>query len=598
MKGGVFMPMDNDLIERVLHACDIVQVISSYIPVIKKGRNYVAICPFHDDKNPSLHISPEKQIFKCFVCGTGGNAITFVEKYEKISFMDAVRKVAELVGFHDERLAKKETVSAKDASLEPLYKALDDVASFYHYALKTEEGKTALDYLEHRDLDEKLQDEYRLGYALLDGKNTIKFLTSKGHSLKTIEMIGIGTHVGSGYMDRNFGRVIFPIMDANGRVVGFSARRLSDNKDEAKYVNTSETPLFHKANILFNYHIARKVARHEGYVYVLEGFMDVFALRRIGIDSCVALMGTALTKNHIAMLRALGAEIRLCLDGDQAGQMATMKICSLLEQNGLSYRIVDNQNSDLDPDEILKASGADALRNYLNRLLNHAQFALSYFKRNNTLNTLEERKKFVYQFIPIIAGAKDRLEQEDYLLNLQLATQFPIEELRTLLKKYQSQQKEESANQIFTSFHPEKKQLRRLQLAEREVLYQMLVGEEARDYYKNEISYFYNELYRKIANFLIDYDREHTQIDIPSLLVSLEGSEISDKEEISKEITGLLMEKEHPPYTKKLMDEYRDAIVEERGKLYRKTTLDQELQGKKPLEQAEIIAQYTKKEKE
>lgn len=592
------MSIDNDLIERILHAADIVQVISSYIPVIKKGRNYVAICPFHDDKNPSLHISSEKQIFKCFVCDTGGNAITFVEKYEKIPFMDAVRKVADLVGIHDERLQKKETISPKDASLEPLYKALDDVCNYYHYALKTEEGKTAFDYLLHRDLDENLQDEYRLGYALVDGKNTIKFLTSRGHSLKTIELIGIGTHVGSGYVDRNYGRVIFPIMDATGRVVGFSARRLSDNKDEAKYVNTSETPLFHKANILFNYHNARKVARHEGYVYVLEGFMDVFALRRIGIESCVALMGTALTKNHIAMLRALGAEIRLCLDGDQAGQMATMKIASILDQNGLNYRIVDNQNSDLDPDEILKASGADALRNYLNRLLNRAQFALAYYKKTNALATLEERKKFVFDFLPIIMNTNSRLEQEDYLLNLQLATQFPIDELRALLKKAKEQKKEGSFEQIFTSFHPERKQLRRLQLAEREVLYQMLLGEEARMYYKNQIEFFYNELYRKIANFLMAYDEKHSKVDIPTLLVSLEASDLSDKDDISKEITGLLMEKEHPPYSQKVMDEYRDTIIEERSKLYRKTRLSQEIQGKMPLEQAEIIAQYTKKEKE
>lgn len=590
------MSIDQSLIEQILHAADIVQVISSYIPVIKKGRNYVAVCPFHDDKNPSLQISQEKQIFKCFVCGTGGNVFTFVEKYEKISFIDAVRKVADLIGFHDDRLKKAVQVSAKDASLEPLYKALDDLASFYHYALKTKEGKKAYTYLLDRGLDDKFQDEYRLGYAPLDGKMTIKYLTSRGHSLKTIELIGIASHNNGGYSDRNYGRVIFPIADSNGRIIGFSARRLSDNKDEAKYVNSPETPLFHKANVLFNYHIAKRNARHDGYVYVLEGFMDAFALRRAGIDSCVALMGTALTKAHIAMLRALGAEIRLCLDGDAPGQAATLKITSMLDAASLPYRIVDHKDGNKDPDEILKGEGRDALLSYLSHLLSKAEFALSYYKKTNALSSLHDRKQFVYDFLPILLSTKSRLELEDYLLNLQLATQFPVSELRALYEKAKEKQNEKgNIEQVFSSFHPERKQLRRFLLAEREVLYQMLTEQEAIAYYQREIEYFYNEIYRKIANFLISYESEHAKIDIPSLLYNLEMSELSDKDELEKEITDLMMEKEHPPFSLQLMDEYKHTIMEEREKLYRKSMIQEEIRGKPPLEQAEIIKEYTKR---
>ncbi len=593
------MSIDRELIEEILHAADIVQVISSYISVIKKGRNYVAVCPFHDDTNPSLQISPEKQIFKCFVCGKGGNAITFVELYEKIPFLEAVRKVAEIIGFHDDRLNKMVSNRPVDNSKEPLYQAINDLCNFYHYALRTEEGQKASSYYLNRDLDERLQDEYRLGYAFQDGSQAIRFLSSRGHSLKVIENIGIASHSNGTLVDRNNGRLIFPISDSQGRVVGFSARRFGDNRDEAKYINTPETELFHKAEILFNYHIAKKTARHDGYVYVLEGFMDVFALRRIGIDSCVALMGTALTKNHIALLRALGCEIRLCLDGDKAGQDATMHIISILDASGLKYRIVSNQNDNRDSDEILKQEGPEYLKKYLSQLLNRAEFALSYYQKTNSLQTLEERKKLVYDFIPILLATTDSLELEDYLSSLKAATDFPIEEIRNLYEKAkQRRQKKEDYQNVFSSFHPEKKQLRRFQLAEKEILYQMLTCPEAIEFYQKEIEYFYNEIYHRVANFIVDYYMKYQSLHLTSLLAELEISDLPDHELISEEITNLTMDKTHPQYSLALMEDCKNTIISERQKLFQKNQLQAALRGKSPLEQAEIIATFKKKVKE
>ncbi len=590
------MSYDRELIDRVLNAADIVAVISSYIPVIKKGHNYEAICPFHNDTNPSLKISVEKKIYHCFVCNSGGNAITFVQKYEKISFFEALKKVAKMVGINDPAFEEKKRVVSLDDAKEPLYRALEDLTSYYHYALKTEEGKKALIYLENRGLYDSLRQEYQLGYAFADGKNTINYLRSKGHSLKTIEEIGIARHSNGVYSDKNFGRVIFPLFDQDGRVIGYSARRLDDSKDEAKYVNSPETALFHKSSVLFNYHIAKNLAHHVGYVYLLEGFMDVFALRRIGIDSCVALMGTSLTKQHIALLRALRCEIRICLDGDNAGQSATMKIIKMLDEAEINYRIVSNQNSTKDPDEILVQGGEEALRNYLNQLLNRAEFALAYYKQTNSLNTLEERKKLVFDFIPILLHTKSRLELEDYFLSLASVTSFPIDEIKKLYKKAKKQN-DENPVAIYKSFKPEQKELRRFFLAEKEILYQMINHIEAIEFYKSEIEFFYNEVYRNVANFIIDYYMKYSSIDLAAMLSELDMSEYPNKDELANELTEVSLEKTHPEYSQELMEECKETIITEREKIYRKEQIKTALEGLSPLEQAMYLTNLKKERK-
>ena len=377
------MPIDNDLKEEVLKHADIVEVIKSFIPVTKKGKNYFAVCPFHDDTNPSLSISPEKQIFRCFVCGASGTAISFVMKYKGLSYFEALKTVADISGFDDPRLHETTTkVVKKDETAEPMLKCLKDLTLYYQYALTTEEGKDGLDYFNSRNLDDSLRDKFLLGYAYKDGKATCEYLQKKGHSIKTIEDIGVGKMNGSYITDKNAGRAIFPICNANGDVVGYSARRIG-NGDEAKYVNSPETYLFHKSKILYNYHNAKDKARNKKCIYVLEGFMDVFALAKIGYDNAVALMGTALTADHISMLRNLNCEIRMCLDGDLPGQMAMMEACKLFAKAGLTCRIVFNNNSSKDPDEILNTEGKDALISYLNNLQSYPEFALNYYQNSN-----------------------------------------------------------------------------------------------------------------------------------------------------------------------------------------------------------------------
>ena len=589
------MAFDDSLINDVLKHADIVKVVSAYLPVIRKGKDYLAKCPFHDDTNPSMHISPELQIFKCFVCGTSGNAIGFVRKYEKLSFREAVKKVAEICDYHDPRLEDIHEAKVVDPRRTPLVKCLHDLTVYYQYALNSPEGKAGLDYFNNRHLDANLRSKFQLGYAFKDGKATCRFLEEKGHSLKTIEDIGIASSNNGVYSDRNAGRVIFPIMDANGEVVGYSARRLGDGP-EAKYVNSPETYLFHKSNILYNYNNAKEKARIAGYIYVLEGFMDVYALYRIGMESCVATMGTALTAEHIRLLRSLNVEIRLCLDGDLPGQKATMEIANNLVNNGLSVRIVDNQNSSKDPDEILNQDGAVALNAYLNKLISRVDFILNYYKNTNPLQTTEQKTQLIQEFIPVLLAIRSQIELDSYINKLANITGFAPEAIRNILKTARKKPANTDFRSVIREYHPERKVLRRLEFAERELLYQMLQNREAVAFYEQKIGGFYDETYRIIANYLIEYAKEQKDFVPVDLISSLENSDLPEKDELINKISELYLERNHPDVcNEELLNNLQQVIDTEKEKIFESDTLEQSLEGKDPMEQARIVADYNRR---
>lgn len=589
------MFIDDELRKEILEKADIVKIVSSYLKVTKKGKNYVAVCPFHDDTNPSLSISPEKRLFKCFVCGAGGDAITFVQKYEKVSYVEALKKVASLVGVSDPRLESFSKAKQVDPRKAPLLKCLKDLTLYYQYALNMPEGKIGLDYFEGRHLDANLRAKFQLGYAFQDGKATVAFLQSKGHSLKTIEDIGIASISGGTYYDKNQSRAMFPICDPDGNVIGYSARRIKDTA-EAKYINSPETYLFHKSSILYNYHIAKEKARLSGYVYVLEGFMDVFALARIGIDSAVAIMGTALTNEHIDLLRKLNCEIRLCLDGDLAGQTAAMKASKQLLEAGLKCVIVDNQNNVRDPDEILTQDGEEALKRYLNNTVGRIDFALNYFKNSNPLKTAEQKKKLIKEFLPILSSINSQLDFENYLRKLSSVTGYEVEALRKVVAKSKNSPDESTTKKIIDEYHPERKVLRRLELAERELLYQMLTNPAAVDYYEQNINGFYDEVYRQIANFLVDYAKKNPDFSMFELTGAVELSNLDDKEKIIEEMTKLLLEKTHPiNCDQDLLNSLGNSIKEEKEKIFEKDILENSLEGKDPLTQARLIAEFNRR---
>ena len=570
--------IEQEVIDNLLKSTDIVSVISSYIHVIKKGRSYVALCPFHDDKHPSLNISKEKQIYKCFSCGEGGNAITFVQHYEKISFDDAVRKLADLVGFHDPRLTKSVSIQRKDPALEALYSCINDLQAYYSYSLGTAEASEARQYLAKRGIAEEDIEKYGIGYSPVDGKKTIQFLLAKNHSLKSIEDIGITLARASGSRDSNAGRLIFPLSDQNGQVIGFSARRIVDD-DTSKYINSPETPIFHKGTLLYNYHNAKRFARHDGYVYVLEGFMDTIALGKAGLNSAIALMGTNLTKEQIELLRRLNCEVRLCLDGDDPGQIGMMKAIKPLQRAGISFRLVLNSLDKRDPDDIYQESGKEALLKAMNSLVDPFRFQLSYYLNVKALVSAEDKKKALDYFLPFLKTVNDPIDREDYINQLSKATGYLPETIRGLLRKSETKKEDSIASDRFARHRSNLTEAEanhsRLYNAEYQMLYYLLTSKEASDFYEENIGYLSNPLLNKCANIVLDVEPMENR-GVANLISRAQNSmaEDEDAQKLIKTFESLAGEKSFPSPSLSILQELKNTIDEERERRKEKEEIE------------------------
>lgn len=590
---------DTSLIEEILKRSDIVDIISRYINVTKKGRSHVALCPFHDDKNPSLMISRDKQIFKCFVCGAGGNAFSFVERIEKIPFMEAVKKVASYIGYDDPRLNKTSVYTKVDDEKEMMYRAHQELTSFYRYNLTTKQGAKAKEYFESRHLSRDLQNKYSLGYAPEDGFKTIEYLVSKGFSYKTLEEAGIATHVSDGYLDRNHGRIIYPIFDEQNRPIAYSARRLNDDEDVPKYVNSVDSDIFHKSEILYNYSHALEASLREGKVYVVEGFNDVYALARIGLDGAVALMGTALTNKHIALLRALKSEIILCLDPDEAGKKAMIKASDMLDKAHLDYSMKlfpRGENRDLD--DYLNDEGEESFKTYLKTTGDKFSFLLSVYEGGERLKSARDKQKFINAFILKLLSLDESLEKDDIIIKLARITGFEVEAIRRAVENAKNKIDENDSVTIDTTPTFQRKEqsqrMSRLKRAERSMLYYMLSEKKAVEFYEKNLSFFIDDIYRNIASFLVKYSNDHEKMNSQDVISMLSSSGLDNKDELVKIVCDLGLDEtlNKIPYSEEAMEEYQKVIIEEKTKINERDLLSHTLRGKSVEEKARIIEDY------
>ncbi len=593
-----------DLIESLLKEADIVTVISAFIPVTKKGRGYVAICPFHDDKNPSLSISKDRQIFKCFVCGTGGNAISFVQKHLGISYQDAVKRVAEIVGFKDDRLEKESFSPKIDQVKQPLFDTINDLQTFYQYCLNTQEGKDAQQYLLKRNIDKDQVKKYGIGYSIKDGTKTIAYLQGKTHSLDKIKDIGIVSSRANS--DANSGRLIFPLKDPNGQVVGFSARKIDPADTESpKYVNSPDTKIFKKSLNLYNYDNAKNTARRDGYIYVLEGFMDVIALDKAGIPSAVALMGTSLSVEQIELLRRLNCEIRLCLDGDNPGQRGMMKIILQLNKADIPFRLVCNPKDLRDPDEILQESGPDALKESMNNLVEPFQFQLNYYENVEKLTKQEDKIKVLQYLIPFLKTIKNPLDRENNIVKLSKITGYEPEIIKEQIGKVESEDDSLETTQYSRGGHfnfnqsiTVQRYIKRLETAEKKTLYYMLQNTDAVKYFQENIDNFYIESYEKIASLVVDYvERTNEKVNIAILYNEIDQSE-EDEEEKKKlnQIIASLTDSEvaYEPYSEQHIADCAKLIREEKVKINARLSIKDKLKGTGNKGKGELMKQYGK----
>ena len=350
-----------EIINQIIEKVNIAEVIAEYIPVLPDGTGFKSVCPFHNDTNPSMKISPSKKIFKCFSCGAGGNVIQFVSRYENISFIEACVKLAQKIGITIEHNTDPNYESKKK-----LYQILLESNEFYKFYLhNSEEGKIALKYLNERGINEEIINTFEIGLAPSEKNYLYQALCSKEFNIiDQIESGLVRKEKNDSYVDTFKSRIMFPIKDNTGRVVGFSGRIYLPGDKSPKYINSNENLIFHKSELLYNYSNANEHARRDNYVFIFEGFMDVIAAHKAGIKSAVATMGTALTKQHLKALNALTNKVILCFDGDQAGINATTKAAQIFSgENKIPYAV--QLPDGLDPDEYLKKYGSEELKKYL-----------------------------------------------------------------------------------------------------------------------------------------------------------------------------------------------------------------------------------------
>lgn len=505
--------MNESLIQDIRSKADIVEVVQHYLPLIKKGKNYVAVCPFHDDHDPSMSISQDKQIFKCFVCGAGGNVFNFVKDYEKIQFNDAVIKVANYIGYTlDEKYIINQTKI--DPKQQALFNVLNEYVKYTRYILNTEDAIDAKKYLLNRGLDENTIQKFEIGYNLNNDQST-KFLLAKGFDLESCVKTNITRINEFGSKDVFNQRIVFPIHNPQGQVVAFTARTMNPN-ESSKYINSTETPLYIKGNLLYNYHRAIKNIKQTKEIIIVEGVMDVIALDRVNIENVVATLGTACTKEQITLIQNASNNVVLCYDSDSAGQTATLKLARLLLAHKLNVSIVQN-NTGLDLDEIIEQKSKDALIKIMSQRTSYLDFFFNYSLTRLDLENYNQKKEFAKIVLSELDKLKDKFDRELMLDKLSQSTQFSRDQLLLLQDK---------PTQVIqsTTIKPKKSDIKKW--AEKEIIGQMLFSAQAVFDFRQELGYFVNELYQKVALTIINYYRNHDELIIADFITTLEDKDM------------------------------------------------------------------------
>lgn len=504
--------IDNNEINKIRAQANIADIISSYnIDIEKKGKDYKCICPFHDDHSPSMSISESRQIFKCFVCGVGGNVFSFVEKFENVSFPEAVKIVADKIGFN---LSQNINVEKVD-KYKKEHEIMNLACMFYQNNLNTNNGLLAKKYLLNRKIDDKIINEFKIGLALDNKDDLFKLLSKKGYSPKELDNISLINIINDKVYDFFIGRITFPIEDTNGNVIAFSSRIYKGEENTSKYINSKETPIYIKGDNLFNYYRARGPSKKEKSIIIVEGQMDAIRVYSSGIENVVALGGTALTQNQITLIKKLNCKVILCLDGDKAGADATLINGDLLTKSGISVQVV--RLSDYkDPDEYIINKGVDAFKDNINNSIDFIDFKIKREKEIINIDNTEELATYINKIIIDINNIKDPILKE-VTLN-KISKEYNIE-LDILKSKMDTLNKEEDvAKKIFQQPKKDTKKINGFDIATRKILYFMMNDIKYIKLYQNEIGYFENKTYRDIANEIVYYSEKNKNINIADFI--------------------------------------------------------------------------------
>ena len=423
-----------DVIEEVRTRNDIVDVISGYVKLQKKGSNYFGLCPFHNEKSPSFSVSPQKQMYYCFGCGAGGNVITFVMEYENYTFPEALKVLADRAGVKLPEVEYSREERAKADKRSPLLEINKLAANYFYYQLHQPQGKIGYDYFKKRELSDETIRRFGLGFANKTSNDLYQYLRAKGYGDEILKDTGLVTVEERGTYDKFWNRVMFPIMDVNNRVIGFGGRVMGDGTP--KYLNSPETMIFDKSRNLYGLNYAR--TSREKYMLACEGYMDVIAMHQAGFTNAVASLGTAFTTQHAALLKRYTDTVILTYDSDGAGVKAVLRAIPILKEAGISTRVL-NLKPYKDPDEFIKNLGPEAFRERIEQAQNSFLFEIDVLKRDYQMDDPEQRTRFQNAVARKLLEFPEAMERDNYIRAVAQAQFLPYEDLKRLVNRLGSQ---------------------------------------------------------------------------------------------------------------------------------------------------------------
>lgn len=521
--------ISNEEITEIRKKADIVEVIGSYINLAPQGKNYFGICPFHNDHSPSLSVSREKQIYKCFTCLASGNVFTFVQNYENISFIEAVKKVADKINY---KLDIKDKIVNKNSKY---YELMDLSNKIFVNNLNSNLGLKAKEYLiNERHLSEEAIKEFNIGLALNDN-NLNKLLSSKGYSDKDIIEMSLANKTDNGLLDMFRNRITFPICNHEGKIIAYSAR-IYQNEDTSKYINSKESVIFKKGYTFYNYDKCRLEALKIKSVILVEGQMDAIRVYTSGFKNVIASMGTAITSNHISLLKKLNAKVILMMDNDNAGEKSTILNGEELIKNNIEVSVV-RLTGEKDPDSFILKNGADAFRDALKGEISFFDFKLRYLKKDKNLNKADELAEYINKIIDELNKSDDDILKsvtinkiaEDYNIDKRIL-EGKLVKITPKLDNVVVKRKRPKLNQ----YH---------QAAEA-ILYLMMNDPKFIRKYKIELNYFPEEKYKLIANDILAYKEINGEFDIADFMTYI--NDLEYKEDIYR-----------------ILNDYQDKILPE-----------------------------------
>lgn len=563
--------MNNDLANEIRSKTDIVDIIGERIPLVARGKNFFGVCPFHDDSNPSMCVSREKQIYTCFSCHATGNVYTFLMNYDHIGFREALKYLGDKVGVNVSSI----NIQKKSTKFDKFYEAYNFSVKYFQNNLSSTKGKAARNYLSNRGINEATIKEFEIGLSLDTRDDLTKLLVNKKYDLGELNRIGLSSDDHDIYNDR----IMFPLYNVSGQVVGFSGRIYNDN-GQNKYLNTKETDIFKKGEMLYHYHIAREECRLQKSVIVMEGFMDVIRASTIGIKNTVALMGTALTNNQFNLIKRLSNNIILCLDGDEPGVHAMLSIGDHLLEQGVEVKVVVLPNDD-DPDSFILKNGKDRFVGLIENALNFSDFKMQQLRKNVDFRSDEEKSNYINTVLKETVKINDSIRVEIVLKRL--AKEFDIS-YNTLEKKFKdlSEFRETVKEKTVPVINKVVKKTKYDKAVE-QILYFMLNNDWVISQVEAERVVFPSEESRILSSEIIYYYKLYGSINVADFYTY-----VQDKEDILVLLNSILASNYNEETTKEELFLYFKVIREYRSNQEIKRLTNLMKKEVDPLEQAKI----------